>query len=747
MEITFAGAQNLGPDKYVSLRFGDVRRQVTLEKFQKNTLRFPCSAEQLAEPLKVEVLQSVSVARVALRPSSASYSVELGTTADEKPIGLDFNVSMAAEAAKLDSAQLSAEELAGPNGVRGTPEYRDAASSAKDYLESHRLLPFVQALLHTLVQNKPEDPYSYMRAHLDSQLARPLASGDPGGGVAAAEVEPRSADEVVGESTQSPAIEDPVVAEPASTEQAQPDPRHVLRDLLSREAASGGLIAALEKVFKPQAELLELLTNEESSGRLATALGAEVEDPRPGLVGAFEGMSADAMAAAVKESCAPPDALGEAGDQVPAQAAEPAPTAEAAEEEQRSLRDVARGEAAEDPAQATGDLVANEDPSGDSAKAVEDPQPEIVEASGKASADETGATVEDTKEALRDAAALGDARGEPTEPLPDAAVGVAAEAPTEAVPDAAEEPQEAVPDTAEKAQEATPDAAEAPKDPKAVLLDLLTNKSSSTCLAGRLEAKVNDLRPEATAAFDKYSEQIGDIIKECMAPPKEETDDIRLRKEVVCAMNAQAFETIKGFFAEHLEIPPLVINDAPLKRVPQAKAMAGGSIIPTPPPPAVFQDAAPPASAPAPLPMDPTPPEVEQHRLRLRSQLESAAESGELNRVVAGIMKASGDEPDPLTYSSGASEAEGPAPPSQPRRGPPRPASARPEGRQERQKGLAKSAVREMGTAIQSIRKDYAKTHEVLSSMSEAMGQMAQDQTQLVEILSKKLGPLNLVSQ
>lgn len=44
-------------------------------------------------------------------------------------------------------------------------------------------------------------------------------------------------------------------------------------------------------------------------------------------------------------------------------------------------------------------------------------------------------------------------------------------------------------------------------------------------------------------------------------------------------------------------------------------------------------------------------------------------------------------------------------------------------------------------------RQDYAKTHEVLSSMSEAMGQMAQDQTQLVEILSKKLGPLNLVSQ
>ena len=39
---------------------------------------------------------------------------------------------------------------------------KDAASSAKDYLEQHGLLKYVQSLLHAVIQVKPTDPYAYM---------------------------------------------------------------------------------------------------------------------------------------------------------------------------------------------------------------------------------------------------------------------------------------------------------------------------------------------------------------------------------------------------------------------------------------------------------------------------------------------------------------------------------------------------------------------------------------------------------
>jgi hypothetical protein len=46
--------------------------------------------------------------------------------------------------------------------------YQDAAASAREYLESHKLLQFVQALVHAVLQERPTDPYLFMRQQLES---------------------------------------------------------------------------------------------------------------------------------------------------------------------------------------------------------------------------------------------------------------------------------------------------------------------------------------------------------------------------------------------------------------------------------------------------------------------------------------------------------------------------------------------------------------------------------------------------
>ncbi|CAJ1361329.1 unnamed protein product [Effrenium voratum] len=56
---------------------------------------------------------------------------------------------------------------------------RDAALNAKEYLEQHAVLQYLQGLLEALVQDKPEDPYGYMWQQLNFARTPPPPPPDP----------------------------------------------------------------------------------------------------------------------------------------------------------------------------------------------------------------------------------------------------------------------------------------------------------------------------------------------------------------------------------------------------------------------------------------------------------------------------------------------------------------------------------------------------------------------------------------
>lgn len=78
-------------------------------------------------------------------------------------LGMKMSPSSALSAAQADAEQAAAES-----------QGKDAANSAKDYLEQHGLLKYVQSLLHAVIQAKPTDPYAYMIEQLSAaQSKRP----------------------------------------------------------------------------------------------------------------------------------------------------------------------------------------------------------------------------------------------------------------------------------------------------------------------------------------------------------------------------------------------------------------------------------------------------------------------------------------------------------------------------------------------------------------------------------------------
>lgn len=46
---------------------------------------------------------------------------------------------------------------------------------ARDYLEQHKLLQYMQALLHAVIQAKPLDPFSFMISQISAARTRPRA--------------------------------------------------------------------------------------------------------------------------------------------------------------------------------------------------------------------------------------------------------------------------------------------------------------------------------------------------------------------------------------------------------------------------------------------------------------------------------------------------------------------------------------------------------------------------------------------
>eukprot|EP00931_Biecheleriopsis_adriatica_P039818 TRINITY_DN2276_c0_g2_i1.p1 TRINITY_DN2276_c0_g2~~TRINITY_DN2276_c0_g2_i1.p1 ORF type:complete len:943 (+),score=232.74 TRINITY_DN2276_c0_g2_i1:77-2905(+) len=176
MEV-FVTEHALPQDAIVSIRFGTTRRQAPLESVAAHPLKFPSSLEAVCEPLKIDVLRPIASTRLVLHPHEDNYV-----------IGFDQSDDSALQTLSADDYSIKEDMFIGlnikPGGGNDKPDgavrpgsampvkFQDAAASAKDYLEQHGLLRYVQSLLHAIIQVKPKDPYSFMMEQLGASKSK-----------------------------------------------------------------------------------------------------------------------------------------------------------------------------------------------------------------------------------------------------------------------------------------------------------------------------------------------------------------------------------------------------------------------------------------------------------------------------------------------------------------------------------------------------------------------------------------------
>jgi hypothetical protein len=149
MEFCLATHDGLPDQAIISVRAGGVRRQAPIARGAP--LKFPrISMEE--NPVKIDILRPVSTAYLIVKPGETKYKV-----------AFDGGDGMSCE------VELRADQ--GGEAVKDEKPVAGNTKDAKDYLEEHKLVQFIQALLQTVIKDRPENPYEYMARHFLSGYA------------------------------------------------------------------------------------------------------------------------------------------------------------------------------------------------------------------------------------------------------------------------------------------------------------------------------------------------------------------------------------------------------------------------------------------------------------------------------------------------------------------------------------------------------------------------------------------------
>ncbi|CAK0900985.1 unnamed protein product [Prorocentrum cordatum] len=317
MEVALLKHNNLPEDAILSIRAGTVRRQAACNSGRP--FRFPKSAEEAAVPLKIDILKQVGSAYLVLKPGTDQYKVLF----PKDPAGMELEVKVM----KLDGA--AAVAAGADKEVEDPKDAANGAKAAKDYLEQHQVLQFVQGVLQTVIKEKPEDPFGYMARHFmggyDASAPPPPpppAVPAPAEKAQSAEAPAPAAEEVKPEvAPVAPAEAKPAEAPAPSAEEAKPAEAPAPAAEEAKPAEAPAPVAKPAESPAPAAE--------EAKPAEAPAPAAEeakpAEAPAPA---AEEAKPAEAPAPITEEAKPAKAAAPEAKEAKPAEA--PAPAAEEA---------------------------------------------------------------------------------------------------------------------------------------------------------------------------------------------------------------------------------------------------------------------------------------------------------------------------------------------------------------------------------------------------------------------------------
>jgi hypothetical protein len=172
MELEVLNPKGVPKSGFISISVGGTRRQVALSALDK-PLRFPGKAEDVSQ-IKVDVLHVLGSSRLPYKPSVDKYTVPLDVV--ENP---DANIPshMELDIVVRHCAPESVEPVPTKEEVETRRKNKEAVAS--DYLQEHDLVSYMQFLLTSLMQDKPEDPYRFLHKQIGKQIASKAGKDQP----------------------------------------------------------------------------------------------------------------------------------------------------------------------------------------------------------------------------------------------------------------------------------------------------------------------------------------------------------------------------------------------------------------------------------------------------------------------------------------------------------------------------------------------------------------------------------------
>jgi len=219
------GVSGVAQDAIISIRAGASRRQAPVSACGKSGMSFKFAGGPAGvNPFKIDVLQPVGSTRLALKPGGGTFVIPLkgaeGITVnlavreakvkgggqggefgedlfdriDADKDGVisrrEFNEALRIDGNKPvlqpldDGNAIPVKSWKGKDRLPPLPKDEDgrfpaAAVAAKEYLESHNLLPFVRALLQTVVRDRPDDPFNFIADQFRDASTQPCKPPRP----------------------------------------------------------------------------------------------------------------------------------------------------------------------------------------------------------------------------------------------------------------------------------------------------------------------------------------------------------------------------------------------------------------------------------------------------------------------------------------------------------------------------------------------------------------------------------------
>lgn len=192
MELEVLHTSGVPMSGILSIRAGTTRRQAQISSLDR-PIKFPHWPEDCTT-FKVDILALQATARLAYSPTEDIYSLPLEITEVLKPPDPRMEIAFAIRKSgtggmggkSVGNASMFDGTVMDNNGtVAGATDngskVDDPAtqgwktrkeSAAKDYLDSHSLLSFMQFLLQSLMKDKPDDPYAFMQKQIAKKMQK-----------------------------------------------------------------------------------------------------------------------------------------------------------------------------------------------------------------------------------------------------------------------------------------------------------------------------------------------------------------------------------------------------------------------------------------------------------------------------------------------------------------------------------------------------------------------------------------------